>query len=234
MKKNRIMRVAAVLAIAVLLTTCAISSTFAKYTTSKSGSDTARVAKFGVEITANGSMFATSYKNDAAIGTTAAAAGSSVSSDSNKLVAPGTKGALANATITGTPEVAVNVTYVAELTLTGWAVGESNELYCPLIIKVGDDTYGITGMKDSTGAEAAHKYATIAELEEAVETAIGAYSEDYAAGTDLSTIGAAGYVSVSWEWAFDKNDDAKDTLLGNATTAATIKLRITTTVTQID
>lgn len=47
MKKNTMMRVASALLVAVLLTTCAISGTFAKYVTSASGSDQARVAKWG-------------------------------------------------------------------------------------------------------------------------------------------------------------------------------------------
>ena len=65
MKKNVMMRVASVLLVAVLLTTCAISGTFAKYTTGDAGHDTARVAKWGVTITANGTTFAEAY-NDAA------------------------------------------------------------------------------------------------------------------------------------------------------------------------
>lgn len=47
MKKNNVMRIASALLVAVLLTTCAISGTFAKYTTTVSGSSNARVAKWG-------------------------------------------------------------------------------------------------------------------------------------------------------------------------------------------
>ena len=47
MKKNTMMRVASALLVAVLLTTCAISGTFAKYVSSAETSDTARVAKWG-------------------------------------------------------------------------------------------------------------------------------------------------------------------------------------------
>ena len=47
MKKNNVMRIASALLVAVLLTTCAISGTFAKYTTTASGTSTARVAKWG-------------------------------------------------------------------------------------------------------------------------------------------------------------------------------------------
>ena len=47
MKKNVMMRVASALLVAVLMTTCAISGTFAKYTSEVTGKDTARVAKWG-------------------------------------------------------------------------------------------------------------------------------------------------------------------------------------------
>lgn len=51
MRKNKMMRAASVLLVAVLLTTCAISGTFAKYTTTATGSDTARVARWGFKTT---------------------------------------------------------------------------------------------------------------------------------------------------------------------------------------
>ena len=50
MKKNKMMRVASALLVAVLLTTCAISGTFAKYVSQATGSDTARVAKWGFQL----------------------------------------------------------------------------------------------------------------------------------------------------------------------------------------
>ena len=46
--KNKMMRIASVLLVAALITTCAISGTFAKYVTKVSGEDTARVAKWGI------------------------------------------------------------------------------------------------------------------------------------------------------------------------------------------
>ena len=45
MKKNRMMRVASALLVAVLLTTCAISGTFAKYITAEDATDSAAQAK---------------------------------------------------------------------------------------------------------------------------------------------------------------------------------------------
>ncbi|MBR4020578.1 MAG: hypothetical protein IKI99_04625 [Firmicutes bacterium] len=51
MRKNKMMRLASCLLVAVLLTTSMISGTFAKYVTEASGTDTARVAKFDVNTT---------------------------------------------------------------------------------------------------------------------------------------------------------------------------------------
>ena len=64
MKKNKMMRTAAVLGVAALLTTSALSGTLAKYTTSVESGDSARVATWGftessIDITG---LFATSYK----------------------------------------------------------------------------------------------------------------------------------------------------------------------------
>lgn len=55
MKTNKMMRIASVLLVAVLLTTCVISGTFAKYTTSKNASDSARVAKWDIDFDASAS-----------------------------------------------------------------------------------------------------------------------------------------------------------------------------------
>ena len=55
MKKNVMMRVASILLVAVLLTTCAISGTFAKYVATTTGTDSARVAKWNMQI--NGTSF---------------------------------------------------------------------------------------------------------------------------------------------------------------------------------
>ena len=64
MMKNKMMRAASVLLVAVLLSTCAISGTFAKYVTSATGTDNARVAKWGITMTNNSSdTFVATYKN---------------------------------------------------------------------------------------------------------------------------------------------------------------------------
>jgi hypothetical protein len=218
MFKNKFLKLASVMVILCLITTCGVSSTFAKYTTGGTATDSARVAKWGVNVTVTGeNAFKTTY------GTTVQSSGT------HKVVAPGTNGDLGAVTITGTPEVAVNVTYDVSLTLTGWTDG-ANE-YCPLVFTIGGETYGLTGIKTSSGATPTHAYGTIAQLISAVEGAIEGINNSYVAGTNLS---GKGNISASWEWAFSGNDDAKDTALGTALTPPTVEFSLTVSVTQID
>lgn len=214
------MRLASVLLVAVILTTCAISGTFAKYVTSGNGSDTARVAKFGVTVTGTAETFAKEYeKTD---GTFTVATNTVVSTE--KVVAPGTSGSMAAFAITGTPEVAVRVSFAGTLELGDKWVDSASAYYCPIEITVGDTTFKGTS------------YTSADEFETAVNAKIATYSKDYAAGTDLGTI-SANTPAVSWKWAFEGNNDDKDTDLGDQAAvdnAATISLDVTATVTQID
>ncbi len=57
MKKNKMLRMASALLVLTLLTTCIIGGTFAKYTTSGTATDTARVAKWGVKVECTGNAF---------------------------------------------------------------------------------------------------------------------------------------------------------------------------------
>ena len=218
MFKNKYIKLASVLVILCLITTCGVSSTFAKYTTGGTATDSARVAKWGVNVTVTGeNAFKTTY------GTTVQSSGT------HKVVAPGTNGNLGTVTITGIPEVAVNITYDATLTLTGWTDG-TNE-YCPIVFTVDGKTYGLTGIETSAGDTPTHTYSTIAQLISAVEGAIEGINNSYAPGTDLA---GKGNISASWEWAFTGNDDAKDTILGTAVTPPTVEFSLTVSVTQID
>lgn len=220
MKKNRMMRVASALLVAVLLSTCAISGTFAKYVTSDRGSDTARVAKFGVTVSGTADTFKETYAKD---DTSFDLAANTVVSTED-VVAPGTSGSMAAFTITGTPEVAVRVTFAGTLELGDKWVDSASAYYCPIEITVGDTTFKGTA------------YASADLFEAAVNAKIATYTKDYVAGTDLSTIGVNA-PAISWKWAFEGNDDVKDTYLGDqaaAGNAATISLSVTATVTQID
>ena len=219
MKKNTFMRVASALLVAVLLTTCAIAGTFAKYTTSDDSTDSARVAKFGVVIQADfGGLFLDTYATtEAWTGDDGVSVKSTVD-----VIAPGTNGSLADFAVSGTPEVDVEVTYDATLELTGWEI--AGVYYCPIEITVNGV---VLKGNDYNSADL-----FIAAVEEAIE----ASAANYDAGTDLSTE-VKEDLEVTWEWKFDGNNDEKDTALGDAAAAgnaATIKLDVSCTITQID
>lgn len=128
MKKNKMMRLASFLLVAVLLTTSVISGTFAKYVTEDKIDDTGRVAIFGVEITTKGSLFEETYvdvskgnipgDSDGATGGTLTV--KSKTADNNNLteyvVAPGTKSDEDGLefSVSGTPEVSVNVSMTVD------------------------------------------------------------------------------------------------------------------------
>ncbi|MBE6534593.1 MAG: hypothetical protein E7678_06480 [Ruminococcaceae bacterium] len=235
MKKNAMLKIAAILMVAVLLTTCAISSTFAKYTTTgAAGTASARVAKWGVTIdTTITGLFVDTYDADSD--------DEVISFNGADVVAPGTEGSVTLATsIKGTPEVAVAVTTDADLTLANWEVDSA--YYCPLVFTITLNSVAKT-IKTGDVIEGENVIDTAAELETAVEAAIEAATKEYAAGTDLSA--ATDFdLTIAWSWAFT-GDDVKDTALGNAglnpvdgsfdvSKQATVALSITQTVTQLD
>ena len=219
MKKNIAMRIAAFLFILTMISTCAFATTFAKYTTSGSASDEARVAKWGVTVSAPSTidLFKGQYQVKDNPRVTNGLAVEAV----QDVVAPGTSGNLADFTVSGQPEVAVEVTYSAVLTLSGWDVNGAEEgEYCPII-------FTINGV-DVTGA-------TMAQLKEKVEAAIAKASATYEANKSISDT-----LDVSWRWEFeadtlaDYQTNEKDTALGNLDTAPTIKLVFNCIVTQIE
>lgn len=214
MKKNIAMRVAAFLFILTMISTCAFATTFAKYTTSHENDDTARVAKWGVKVDLTDfDVFNETY--DGTVST----------SNTDKVVAPGTGGTLAGISITGTPEVKVEVKFEATFTITGWTVGSA--YYCPIEVTVGSTV--IKGLDYASETSPVNAFVT------AVEEAIEDYTAEYNANVNLATYAEA--PQVSWAWAFEGNDDVKDTALGdaaNAGNAPTISLEIKCTVSQID
>lgn len=229
MKKNVMMRIASVLLIAVLISTSAISGTYAKYVTSGSGSDSARVARFGVKVVASGSTFATEYAADDTSVTLEA--GSVFSAYGDDVVAPGTKGDMSAISMTGVPEVAVNVTYAANVDLNdNWKDSDGN-FYCPLVIYVnGNPIYGL-------GFDSADAF------EAAIMNIIKDYSKVYEANTILASEDVSNEnLTISWEWPFEgtgskAQTDEKDTYLGDQAALGnygTISIEVTCTVTQID
>lgn len=113
MKKNKMMRTASGLLVATLLTTSMISGTFAKYTTQDEANDSARVAKWGVNLAVSGSLYGKKYSASTTNTATTDSTGATVISANkaaDKIVAPGTKsdGGL-HVTLSGTPEVSTKV-----------------------------------------------------------------------------------------------------------------------------
>ena len=237
MKKNTMMRLAAVMLMCVLLTTSVVGGTFAKYVTADTAFDNARVAKWGIVVNAYGSAGAT---NEVIFGETYKdaflASGTQVISRGGDVVAPGTNGTLATIDISGQAEVALSVEAKVDLELENWTI--DGNTYFPIIIKVAG-----TPVTYADGA-------TMEQIEAAVEEAIikaingaASYGDDgtgkkattnYGANENFGTAGTD--VTVTWEWPFFVNDDndVKDTILGDAATAATIAINYTVTVTQLD
>lgn len=244
MKKNRTMRVAALLLALTLMTSCFVGGTFAKYTSSDNGSDMARVAKWGVEVAIDATMFADAYKDEAVTWTeneTSTDITVQADTKNTKVVAPGTEGDLAGFTVTGTPEVDVEVVYTAELTLENWEI--NGDEYCPIIFTVNSVDYYI-GMNTVTVGGTDYTPTDIAGLIEVVEAAIVASYAYYHTNTDLSAVNDD--LTISWRWEYVKStvdfqDDDLDTKLGNQAAsgtdgieAATIKLEVSMTITQVN
>ena len=238
MKKNKTMRAASALLVVALLSTSIISGTFAKYTTGASAQDSARVAKWGVTVTATGDeAFAEKYNDEANV------AGVKVvsSEEGKKVVAPGTKGTLLTYNIQGTPEVQTKVDATATLTLNNWTINTS-ETYCPLVFKVTAGETTVTYKLGATESDGTTEkvYTSIATLKTALEKAI---TSDLSKQTVNANTSLADSITVSWEWPYNETDtagayqtDAKDTALGDLTgdSVPTIKMESSVTVTQID
>ena len=243
MKKNAMMKIAAILMVAVLLTTCAISSTFAKYVTSGTSDDSARVAAFGVTVATNfKTLFASTYDGEGDV---------SVNNDSttytaSDLVAPGTAGGVTTASvITGKPEVAVAVVTTADVNLGDKWVLADGTFYCPVVFTINGTAYSydkVTDQNEDSKVDAA-------DFEIVLENAIkAANNKQFPANTDLGTANLN--VSIEWAWAFTVEDDSttpdvneakvadvNDTYLGDqaaADKAGAISITLTQSVTQLD
>lgn len=217
MKKNRMMRLASILLVAVLLSTSVISGTYAKYTSTVTGSSTATVAKWSIKVSD------TAF-SDSNTGTEIAVASPSVTFNlfntikdnwsesgaaneadvSSGKIAPGTSGAFA-LNIKNDSEVTAQYGITFELT---------NNSGVPLEFKVGNGEWTSTleavAMADATKLD----------------------------------IGEATTVNVQWRWVFErgdtteakKNNNKSDTTLGITAqgTAPVVTIAATITVDQVD
>ena len=254
MKKNRMMRLASGLLVAVLLSTCAISGTYAKYITVEHVSDTARVAKWGVGITTSGTLFAEQYK-DAPItaaddSTITVQVENFASATTDNVVAPGTKNEDGiTFTITGTPEVDLSLT-VAVVTTDIVLPAKNGYTDCTdgnkdATFDLADDYHPVVfTLTNGSGGTLAK--GTIGDIETYLENLTRAKIDSNTnlntafLGTD-GTTKTDGTYKLTWEWAFEQNDKA-DTYIGDviagtisdATCTTGISFDITITATQIN
>lgn len=224
MRKNKMMRAASGLLVAVLLSTCAISGTFAKYTTSADGTDSARVAKWGFT---GGSTITISdlFKNT--YDTTV--------NSSTDVIAPGTNGsATFGFTYDGDNSVtAPEVAYKFNVSIDGSS--------CDKFIQ---DNANIQWKLDNDS-----EWGTWDQLTTAIKALDGNKPGDrYEPNTlpeAFKTTGPNEH-TIYWRWKFETagaatdNQDAQaaqdvtDTTMGNAAKLAEVELKITVTATQID
>lgn len=112
--KKGFLMVISILLCSILITSSVVSSTFAKYTTSGSGSSSARVSKWGITVE-SGTELAKTYKNGNTV--TVQSKGDLLSPAEKGIIAPGTSGVLASITIEGNPEVAYKIDFSGSLSI---------------------------------------------------------------------------------------------------------------------
>ena len=216
MKKNRMMRLASLLLVLVLMTTSVISGTFAKYTTSVTSNDSARVAKWGFTTASIDfeNLFNKAYTN-VADGT-----------DDMAIIAPGTEGEVSfkfENTLEAGPEVAY--TFIVDTEGSSCAEAIQNN---------GNITWALVKSADKATAT----YGTWEQMIAAIQ----ALDEDKSYGVGEIPAMVDTEYTILWKWTYnnanDGNDDDNynDSDLGNTAVAEDLiaTLKITITATQVD
>ena len=227
MKKNRTLRVSALLLALTLITTCFVGGTFAKYTTSASDDVTARVAKWGFKTTTItlDNLFSNTYaKTDSHY-----AEGANTVESTVNVVAPGTAGEVTfdfayDTTNNGAtaPEVAYNFA----ISTDGSSL-DIGALDAELKWSLDDENY------DLDWAD------LLAEIKALSGDNSG--SKNYAPGKLPDNFNNdSNEHTIRWQWVFEdtngtvKDNNAADTALGNADTLQNVTLKIAITATQVD
>lgn len=236
MKKNTMMRLASALLVLVLLTTCAISGTFAKYTSAAGGEDIARVAYWGWGSNAFeiNDLFETAYIADEVL--SAGAMDTTVTD----IIAPGTTHsatfAFAYTNYQNTKITAPEVAYTLVVDTTGSSIPadiENNKNIRWALDAENDDDYG-----------------TWDEMIAAIEALDG--DKTYAPGQMPAAFGPDSEHTISWKWVFTGTEeyevagqtgtgtdgkltqDEYDTYMGNKQLLDQVNLVINITATQVD
>lgn len=155
MKKNVFLKIAAVMLVLCLASTCAIGTTFAKYTTGDRASDTARVAKWGITVAVSGTLFGSSYENKTNGNDIMAGISDSVEAfnGTDTIVAPGTENKTGfQVKITGDPEVE----YAVDADLNGKTISDiwlAKGSYAVMVLEYGvNENTNLNGLYVLDGA----------------------------------------------------------------------------------
>lgn len=216
MRKNKMMRAASGLLVAVLLTTCIISGTFAKYTSSATGNDTARVARWGFNDTTSillTDLFKTAYDKN-------------VNGEAD-VIAPGTTNSADFAFKYSGGQNAPEVAYTLKIDTTGSKCSEDIKKNTNIVWYLDNEACTATENKTSWDV-----------LLEKINALDG--DEEYEAGELPDAFNKTSNHTVKWEWKFDKDQegatdlDTKDTEMGNKSDLDSVTLKISITAEQVD
>lgn len=213
--KNKLMRAATLLLVLTLMTSCFVGSTFAKYTTQVTGEDTARIAKFGVVLTADATLFEATYDGVSAVSVKA--------DDSKDVIAPGTTDTATIFTIAGEPEVDVDVSItlnkesgmsIAKLPAATGTYKDYTDVTTDKKFDLADDYKPVKWTLKKNGA-------VVTGCEDVNLDVINTYLEDTLSGRYEveGGVGAKtfdnliGTYTLEWNWGFGVND-AADTYMG--------------------
>lgn len=208
MRKNKLFIAGLVTVFVALVSLTLVSSTWAKYTSTQSGHDSARVAYWGINEVAD-------YEFDLFAETYAKADGNvkgddSVSAD-EKVIAPGTEGTLTINLEYNDPARQPEVAYSVKYDFSQSEVAEELASHPNIKWTI---TIGTTVFEG-----------TWKELMDANKLV---HTEYYDADEEAKD------VTIAWEWAFEGNDkDSSDTDLGNDASAVAL-IKLTLTATQLD
>ena len=231
--KNKFMRIAAVMLMLCLVTTCAISGTFAKYTTATAGQDTARVAYWGWTGTTINieNLFTKTYSNDVA------------AKNDDGLIAPGT-GSSATFTITYTDNTGKSIDAPEVDYIFTVSAADST---CDTLIKNNKNIqWRLNVTENSTETEGT--WGTWTALVDAInllDGTAGAEGKNYDAGYLPEAFDNGQVYEIEWQWVFEGSEtydvggeslsqDEYDTYMANQANLDDVLVKITISATQVN
>lgn len=230
MRKNKFMRAASGLLVAVLLTTCVISGTFAKYVTTTNSTAKARVAVwgFGKDAITELNLFDSAYDNTVN------------ANDEDKLIAPGTEKEAPFSIINASAK-APEVNYKLTVSVDGSQIADTIKKNPNIVWKLDDGNYGtwdnlMTSILRLSGdTDVTYDASTTKSAE-----------KTYKANSIPDAFENNKTHKIAWKWIYDEaaknketgtqNNDADDTTMGNTavTSDTEVNVKITVTAEQID